>query len=303
MPINNRTGCADTLLRLLRRRAVPTPSTARVVGIDDFAWLKGQRYGTIVCDLERRRTIDLLPDREGATVANWLADHPDVEIVCRDRGGGYREGADKGAPQALQIADRWHLLENGTAAFVEAVKRQMRHLRRAIIPDVLTAAEKLQWIGWQRRDEINEMVRGLHGQGRSIKAIVRTTGVSRQTVRRILAGTRDDVFRSRETTLDRWAETLNANWNGGCRNGSELWRRLRAAGFGGSLRVVTEWTTRRRRATRACADRQGSITTCPRRPRCGHRPLPREHQRRSQAVRVDRLSSQHHGKAEDATSE
>ena len=259
---------ADTLLRLLRQRAAPTPSTIRVVGIDDFAWLKGQRYGTIVCDLERRRTIDLLPDREGATVANWLAEHPGIEIVCRDRSGGYREGADKGAPRALQIADRWHLLENATAAFVEAVKRQMRHLRRAITsgdidPKALTAAEKLQWNGWQRRDEVNGMVRGLHRQGRSIKAIVRTTGVSRQTVRRILAGTRDDVFRSRETTLDRWAETLNTNWNGGCQNGSELWRRLRAAGFGGSLRVVTEWTTRRRRATRVGANRPGLITTVP----------------------------------------
>ena len=188
--------------------------------------------------------------------------------MCRDRSGGYREGADKGAPRALQIADRWHLLENATAAFVEAVKRQMRHLRRAITsgdidPKALTAAEKLQWNGWQRRDEVNGMVRGLHRQGRSIKAIVRTTGVSRQTVRRILAGTRDDVFRSRETTLDRWAETLNTNWNGGCQNGSELWRRLRAAGFGGSLRVVTEWTTRRRRATRVGANRPGLITTVP----------------------------------------
>ena len=255
-------------VKVARLITAPTPSTVRVVGIDDFAWLKGQRYGTIVCDLERRRTIDLLPDREGATVANWLADHPGIEIVCRDRGAGYREGAEKGAPRALQIADRWHLLENGTAAFVEAVKRQMRDLRRAITsgdvdPDALTAAEKLQWIGWQRRDEVNAMVRGLHGQGRSIKAIVRTTGVSRQTVRRILAGTRDDVFRSRESTLDRWAETLNANWNGGCRNGSELWRRLRAAGFGGSLRVVTEWTTRKRRATKAGTDRSGPITTVP----------------------------------------
>ena len=64
---------ADTLLRLLRRRAVPSPSDVRVVGIDDFAWLKGQRYGTIICDLERRCTIDLLPDREGGTVADWLA--------------------------------------------------------------------------------------------------------------------------------------------------------------------------------------------------------------------------------------
>ena len=81
---------ADTLLRLLRRRAPPTPPDVRVVGIDDFAWLKGQRYGTIVCDLERRCTVDLLPDREGSTVADWLAAHPAVEIVCRDRGSGYR---------------------------------------------------------------------------------------------------------------------------------------------------------------------------------------------------------------------
>jgi len=206
---------ADTLLRLLRRRAAPTPSTVRVVGIDDFAWLKGQRYGTIICDLERRRTIDLLSDREGGTVATWLATHPDVEIVCRDRGSGYREGAAKGAPQALQISDRWHPLENATAAFVEGVKRHMGDLRRAISggdvdPDALSAAEKLQWAGWQRRDEVNVTVRNLRGQGRSIKGIVGTTGVSRQTVRRILAGTRDDVFRSRETTLDRWAERLNA---------------------------------------------------------------------------------------------
>lgn len=99
---------ADTLLRLLRRRATPTPSDVRVVGIDDFAWRKGQRYGTIICDLERRCTVDLLPDREGGSVADWLAAHPEVEIVCRDRGSGYREGATKGAPQALQISDRWH---------------------------------------------------------------------------------------------------------------------------------------------------------------------------------------------------
>ena len=146
---------ADTLLRLLRRRATPTPSDVRVVGIDDFAWLKGQRYGTVICDLERRCTIDLLPDREGGTVAAWLAAHPGIEIVCRDRGSGFREGATKGAPQALQICDRWHLLENATAAFVEAVKRHMGDFRRAITggnidPEVLSSAEKVQWAGWKR---------------------------------------------------------------------------------------------------------------------------------------------------------
>lgn len=147
---------ADTLLRLLRRRAAPTPSDVRVVGIDDFAWFKGQRYGTIICDLERRRIIDLLPDREGATVADWLAAHPGVEIVCRDRGSRDREGAAKGAPRALQVADRWHLLGNATASFVEAVKRHMGDLRRAITgesvdPEALSAAEKKQWATRTRR--------------------------------------------------------------------------------------------------------------------------------------------------------
>jgi len=87
--------------------------------------------------------------------------------------------------------------------------------------------------------------------------------VSRKTVRRILAGTRDDVFRSRETTLDHWTERLNAEWDGGCRNGAALWRHLRQAGYGGSLRVVTEWATRRRRATKPGTDEPGAITTVP----------------------------------------
>ena len=177
-------------------------------------------------------------------------------------------GAAKRAPQALQISDRWHLLENATAAFVEGVKRHMGDLRRAIVggdidPAALSAAEKLQWDGWQRRDEVNETVRAMRGKGCSIKGIVRTTGVSRQTVRRILAGTRDDVFRSRETTLDRWAERLNADWSGGCRNGAELWRRLRDAGYGGSQRVVTEWATRRRRSNQGASCRPDAAVTVP----------------------------------------
>jgi len=187
--------------------------------------------------------------------------------VCHDRGSGYREGAAKGAPEAPQISDRWHLLENASAAFLEGVKRHMGHLRRAVTngdidPDALSAAEKLQWTGWQRSDEMNGMVRNLHGQDHSIKGIVRTTGVARKTVRRILAGTRDDVLRSRETTLDHWTERLNAEWDGGCRNGAALWRHLRQAGYGGSLRVVTEWATRRRRATKPSTDEPERSRPC-----------------------------------------
>jgi transposase len=247
---------ADTLVRILRRRAAPTPDTVRVVGIDDFAWRQGQRYGTIVCDLEKRRVIDLLPDREGGTIAAWLRERPGIEVVCRDRGGGSREGATAGAPQALQIADRWHLLENATTAFLDIVRRHMGAIRRAVAhgdidPTTLSAAQRQQWAGWKHREKANRTVQDQHRRGLSLKAIVRTTGLSRQTVRRILRGTRDDVFRSRESSLDPWIERLETEWNTGCHNGAELWRRLRNAGFGGGLRVVTEWATRKRRSV-AC---------------------------------------------------
>ena len=172
---------ADTLLRTLRRRSAPTPTSAKSVGLDDFARRRGHRYGTIVRDLERRRIVDLLADREIGTVTAWLKDHPAIEIVCRDRGGGYREAATQGAPQAVQITDRWHLLENASAAFLDIIRRHMRHLRRAVTsgeidPKRLSAVEKRQWKGWLKRDEVNEKVRALHMSGTSPKAIVRGTG-------------------------------------------------------------------------------------------------------------------------------
>src|SRR5579872_3793318 len=111
----------DTLLRVVRRNAVAVTAPLRVIGIDDFAWKRGQRYGTIVCDLERRRVIDVLPDREAGTVEAWLSAHPDVTIIARDRGAGYGPAATRAAPQAIQVADRWHLMENASAAFLEAV--------------------------------------------------------------------------------------------------------------------------------------------------------------------------------------
>ena len=97
----------DTLLRVLRRRAQTLGGPVRVVGIDDFAWKRGQRYGTVVCDLERRLIIDLLPNREPATVEAWLAAHHEIAVVSRDRGAGYERAASRGAPQAIQVADRW----------------------------------------------------------------------------------------------------------------------------------------------------------------------------------------------------
>lgn len=102
----------DTLLRILRAGPHTQLAPPRIIGIDDWAKRKGQRYGTIIVDLERRCVIDLLPDREPQTVAAWLAQHTSIEIVARDRSAQYAQGIRQGAPQAVQVADRWHLLKN-----------------------------------------------------------------------------------------------------------------------------------------------------------------------------------------------
>lgn len=228
-----------------------------VIGIDDWAWRKGQRYGTLICDLEQRRAvIDLLPDREPATVAAWLRRNPQIEVSARDRNGGYRQAISEALSDATQVADRWHLLQNASDAFLAAVRRAVPAIRRTacsaeLDPGILIAAERLQFEGFQRRQQTNVMIQRMGSEAVPIKRIVRITGLSRGLVRRVLRGEREDVFRLRQSSLTPWFPLLEKHWLDGCRNGAELWRRLRSNGFQGSLRVVGELATRQRRAEAA----------------------------------------------------
>lgn len=211
LPVSN-----DTLLRSVRRRGSPNFVPPTVVGIDDWAWRRNQRYGTIVCDLERRKTIALLPDREPATAKAWFFAQPQIAIVARDRGRYYALAAIEALPKAVQVADRWHLMENASRAFLDAVRKSMREIRRivgaaTIDPKLLTAAERIQYEGYLRREEVNSVILGMAKNGFKIKEITRRTGHSRGLVRKVIRGQRSDVFRIRESSLEVYCYGLRSS--------------------------------------------------------------------------------------------
>jgi transposase len=269
---------ADTLLRLVRAAVRPAHPPPRAVGVDEWAWRRGQNYGTILVDLERHTVIDLLPDRETATVAAWLKRHDGIEVVARDRAGAYAEAAQQGAPQALQVADRWHLFHNLGETLQGVVDRHrgaVRQAARAVAGDIAAAvvpaprpltrqarqrAERRD----QRRQRYEEMVR-LHRLGLPAHAIGRAVGASALSVYRWLKAegppSHDKPEQSRN--IAPFEAFLARRWAEGCRNGARLWRELGAQGYRGGERSVVRWATRRRQEDTGAADVERRAVTWP----------------------------------------
>lgn len=240
-----------TLLRLIRQIPLPASPSPRIIGLDDWAWRRRVAYGTIVIDLEHRRPLDLLPDRQATTVANWLKQRPSIEVITRDRSTDYASACQQGAPQAQQVLDRWHLLRN----LRDALERALRELPpdTLILPSlnlgqtttVILAAEASRAARVRRY----ELVKALQAKGLSARQTARQLHLSRPLVSRFY---RADTFPERkrrmawEQGLAPFQVHLQAYWDQGGRNAMQVWRDLRSLGFTGSRHWVARWFRLRR---------------------------------------------------------
>ena len=263
----------DTLLRLVRQmQPVPT-ATVRVLGVDDWAKRRGHSYGTLLVNLETHEVVDVLPDREAQTLADWLRAHPGVEIISRDRAGAYAEGATAGAPQAQQVADRWHLLNNLSEALVKVLEVHANALRKlpsdasapvsvqpapapAEVEPVSSAkpsqADQRQQQRRQQHRERFELVRDLHQRGMSLSAIAQEVGLDRKTVRKFIQAPAFLEYQPRRrvrsgSKLDPYKPYLVQRWNEGCCNSRQLWRELVDYGYTGGLTSVAQFLADYRR--------------------------------------------------------
>jgi transposase len=262
----------NTLLRVLRRLPLPVHATPTVLGVDDWAYRKRQTYGTILIDLERSRPVALLPDREAGTLMQWLKAHPGVQIIARDRSKAYADGARQGAPEATQVADRFHLLQNVAealeqvcsahgpvlAAVDEAMHQAPIHQADGSVavpvplPPPAPTAQELATQRRARRLALYEQVWALHRQGWSGEAIARQLGMGRTTVFRDLHA---PTFPERKGRSDRGKSLLNPykdylvqRWNAGYRDTRQLCAELRQRGYRGSYPTVARDPQRLRQA-------------------------------------------------------
>jgi transposase len=270
-----------TVLRLVA--AVPEPQVTaapEVLGVDDFALAKGQVYGTVLVDMRAGDVIDLLPDREAATLEAWLTVHPGAGIICRDRAGNYAEGAKAGAPDAIQVADRWHLWHNlaeyaektvachrgclkdqpacdATPGSADTLEQEppVQAGGAQVPPDgFLDACGRERRLVTRTRERYAE-IRGRLEAGESLSAISRATGLDRQTVQRFArAGSAEELLvkaTSRESKLDQFTPYLHQRWNEGVTDAAALHAELRERGWTGSEQTVRRYVRPFRQALAA----------------------------------------------------
>jgi transposase len=262
-------GSRNTLLRRVRSVCLPEGPGPEIIGIDDWAWRKGNRYGTIIVDLQRGCPIDVLEDRAAETVATWLQAHPDVQIVARDRAEAYAAGIRQGAPEATQVADRFHLLKNLAAALQEVFNGhhgeidQRNHLPHnepspqdndavpvpTECPGATTKAQ--QQIAHNRAKRVAEYAQAhaLRQQGWTMKAISTSLGRHHRTVKKYLQAStfpERPPRRRPPSILDPYKAALLERWKAGCRSVLELYRAIQAQGFAGKYSIVAAYVSRLR---------------------------------------------------------
>jgi transposase len=272
----------DTLLRLLRKSGVEPLRTPRVLGVDDLAIRRGHDYATLFLDMETGRPIDLVKGRDAAVLATWLRDHPGVEVIVRDRSGAYADGARAGAPAALQVADRFHLVHNASTALEELLRGRRRALEAALtaaapvpssdegtMPTTDSPAQPAtEFLSPTARKHAErraariarwEKVHALRSQGVGLMRIAHEMGMGPRTVRGLLASPIPPRNRQLQTqplplaspTLAPFASYLRDRWQADARNVSQLVREIVAQGYTGSTSLVRQADLRL--ATRAPA--------------------------------------------------
>nr|BCD33701.1 ISL3 family transposase [Streptomyces violaceusniger] len=254
----------STVLRLVGMLPEPDVRAPRVVGVDEYATRKGRVYGTMLVDVESRRPVDLLPDREASSLAQWLAKRPAIEVVCRDRAPFFAEGATAGAPQAVQVADRWHLWNNLGEAAERAVARH-RQCLRVLVPEPTeeeanepTPSEEAPASPW-KSDRFANRIRTRHATvhamleaGHSRRSIGRQLQMTHRTVKSLADAARpEDLFRgqwqyNRTSALDEYKPYLDDRWNEGCTNAWKLWEEIVPLGYKGSYGIVSAYIRKKR---------------------------------------------------------
>jgi DNA-binding NarL/FixJ family response regulator len=288
---------AATLLRLVRAAPIPSMPGLQALGVDEWAWRRGHRYGTILVDLATHRVVDLLPDRSAATMAAWLARHPSITVISRDRSPLYAEGIRQGAPDAVQVVDRFHLVENLREAVEAFLVTQRPVLQAAAVRTAqaltLLAApvpatpmyggkrhcdqtvQQQREAAQQRRHTpwvtCYEAIHALYAQGTLITAIAQQLGISRPTVYAYLRRTTPLAPRSPQRSgqvLRPYLPYLIRRWRDGISNSMQLWREIEAQGYAHSARTVCRFITQLRRAADAGfpPESQGSPYTRPQGP-------------------------------------